>query len=202
MSEFRAVLFDLGGVILRSPIHEIGRFEQAQGLPSGLVNRHVHEQGGTGAWARHERGEIDFGTFLADFRHEFEVRGFEVDTAALMSLIDGSITPRPEMLDLVEELGRHGFLRAAITNNWHPFTDPEFVGRFDVFVESVVEGVRKPEPEIYRRCVERLGVGPSQCVMLDDLGPNLKPAREMGMETVKVVEPTQAIADLRAVLGI
>ena len=72
---------------------------------------------------------------------------------------------------------------------------------FDVFVESAVVGLRKPDPRIYALVCEKLGLEPSRVAFLDDIGRNLKPAREMGMTTIKVVDPHAALAELAAVLG-
>ena len=84
-----------------------------------------------------------------------------------------------------------------------PFSDDvlEVVGLFDELIQSSVEGCRKPELRIYEIACERLGVEPAACVFLDDLGINLKPARAMGMTTIKVVDPEEAIAELEAVVG-
>jgi putative hydrolase of the HAD superfamily len=202
MTRPEAVIFDLGGVVLGSPLEAIARFEVARGLPSGLVGRTVVASGARGAWARHERGELVGDAFLDAFAAEFAAAGHEVDTRALMGRIDGSIRPRPSMLRALRSLAADGYRLAAITNNWIPFGDSPIVGHFDVFVESVVEGVRKPEPEIYRRCLGRLGVDAESCVMLDDLGPNLKPARAMGMETIKVTSARQALEDLGELVGL
>jgi putative hydrolase of the HAD superfamily len=202
MSKFEAVIFDLGGVVLDSPLEAIARFESEHGLPPGLINRTVVTAGSSGAWGRHERGELGGDGFLDAFSAEFSSVGYEVDTRALMSRIDGSIRPRPSMLRALRLLKGDGYRLAAITNNWHPFGDAPIVGYFDVFLESVVEGVRKPEEEIYRRCVERLGVVGRACVMLDDLGPNLKPARAMGMTTIKVASANQALEELGELLAL
>ena len=72
---------------------------------------------------------------------------------------------------------------------------------FDVVLESSKIGVRKPEPRIYELACEALEVEPADCVFLDDLGINLKPARAMGMTTIKVVEPGDALAELEQVVG-
>ncbi len=197
-----AVIFDLGGVVFDSPLHEIARYEAELALPPGVVNRTVHESGPDGAWARHERGEADRATFLGLFAHELARAGVFVDTHDLMSRIDRSIAPRPVMVDAVRTLRASGMAVAAITNNWAPFPAEGIRQEFDVFVESVAEGVRKPEPEIYRRCLERLGVEPGRTVMLDDLGPNLKPARHMGMATIKVTDTDQALQALEALTGL
>lgn len=196
----QAVIFDLGGVVLDSPLEAIAEFEHRHGLMAGTVNGHVVATGGAGAWARHERGEIDRSEFLAAFRQEFAERGFDVDTKVLMDEIDRSIRVRPAMLELVGRLRRAGVATAALTNNWTPFGPSGLATHFDVMVESVVEGTRKPEPRIYRICVERLGVDATGCVMLDDLGPNLKPARAMGMRTVKVTSEEQAKDEVGRIL--
>ena len=76
------------------------------------------------------------------------------------------------------------------------------MAKFDAVVESSKVGIRKPERGFYALACELLGVEPPECVFLDDLGINLKPAKEMGMTTIKVGEPGPAIAELEGVLGI
>lgn len=196
-----AVILDLGGVVLDSPLGAIAAFEDRVGLPSGTVNGLVTETGDAGSWACHERGELAHEAFLADFAAEFAARGFDVDTAALMREIDASIRVRPRMLQAVDRLRAAGFGLAALTNNWNPFGSDGLVTHFDTVVESVVEGTRKPERRIYEICLERLGMRPEACIMLDDLGPNLKPARAMGMRTVKVISENHALAVLDELHG-
>ncbi len=196
-----AVLFDLGGVVFDSPLDEIARFEAEHGLPAGLVNATVAADD-DGAWARHERGELDTAEFLVAFADELAAAGYAVDTAELMRRIGASLRPRPLMLAAIDRLRDGGLAVAAVTNNWRPFGDDPIVGRFDTFVESVVEGVRKPDPEIYRRALDRLGCVAADAVMLDDLGPNLKTARAMGMTTIKVEDPVRALRDLGEVVGL
>lgn len=199
---WKGVIFDLGGVVLDSPLFEIARFEEEVGLPHGTVNGVVAAGGSNGAWARHERGELDRMAFLDAFRREFEPAGYDVDVDLLLDRIDGSIKPRKRMLGALNLLRSKGWRLGAITNNWTPFDPDGLPGYFDVFVESVVEGVRKPEPDIYIRCIQRMDVDPTACVMLDDIGGNLKPAAAMGMHTIKVSTPEQALADLAEVLDI
>jgi putative hydrolase of the HAD superfamily len=73
---------------------------------------------------------------------------------------------------------------------------------FDHIIESAKVGLRKPDPRIYRMMTDALGIDPKHCVYLDDLGVNLKPAREMGMTTIKVLKASQAIAELEAATGL
>ena len=197
-----AIVFDLGGVVLESPLHEIARFEREAGVAPGSVNRVVHERGAGGAWARHERGELSRAEFLSAFQLEFEEAGVALDARELLDRVDGSIAPRPVMVRALRTLADGPWKLAAITNNWIPFGADGLPAYFDVFVESVVEGVRKPEPEIYRRCLDRLDVDATRCIMLDDIGTNLKAPRAMGMHTIKVITPDQALAELSDVLGV
>ncbi len=203
MSRPEAVVLDLGGVVLDSPLEVIAAYEAETGLPAGIIDRTVAASGPGGSWARHERGELDRRTFLEAFAAELRAGGVEVDTAAeLMRRVDGRIRIRPRMLEAVRRLRAAGYAVAAVTNNWEPFAGGPLPSEFDVFLESVVEGVRKPDPEIYRRCVRALGTPPERILVLDDLGANLKSARAMGMETVKVESEAHALAVLSRRCGI
>lgn len=197
----RAVIFDLGGVVLDSPLEAIAAFEDRHAIPTGTVNAHVVASGDGGAWARHERGEISRQQFLEDFRAEFALAGIDLDTDELMADIDTSIRVRPAVLREVDRLSEAGIRVAALTNNWTPFESEGLASHFDVMVESVVEGTRKPEQRIYEICLERLGVPPGECVMFDDLGPNLKPARDLGMTTVKVTSADHVVQEVGHLLG-
>jgi putative hydrolase of the HAD superfamily len=111
---------------------------------------------------------------------------------------------RPQMVEAVRRC--HARLKTAmLTNNW--MVDDEggrlddLLPLFDVVVESAKAGVRKPDPRFYELACERLEIEPAEAVFLDDIGANLKPARQMGMTTIKVTDPDQAIADLEAVVG-
>jgi epoxide hydrolase-like predicted phosphatase len=107
------------------------------------------------------------------------------------------------MLEAIRRIRAAGLLVAAITNNWAG--GGEGTGAlgplFDVFLESSVVGMRKPDPRIYQLACARLRIEPSRAVFLDDIGSNLKPARALGMATVKVVEPEAALAELEGLLG-
>lgn len=198
----KAVLFDLGGVVLDSPLHTIALFEEDQGLPAGIVGRIVMQAGPDGAWARHERGEIGYREFLRCLEEEAREWEVDLDVAEMMERIESHVGVRPQMLEAVGRLRQEGFAVAAITNNWKGFTAPSLEDHFDTIVESCVEGVRKPEPEIYRRTLARLGVAPSETAMLDDIGYNLKTARNMGMTTIKVSDPDQALQELGELVGL
>jgi putative hydrolase of the HAD superfamily len=123
-----------------------------------------------------------------------------------MQGITVGFAPRPEMTRAIGLLRDAGLRVGALTNNWAQPGDrtrrgPRDLG-FHTVVESAVEGIRKPDPRIYALVCERLDVTPEVCVFLDDLGINLKPARAMGMTTIKVIDPTEALVELGGHLGL
>jgi putative hydrolase of the HAD superfamily len=198
-----AVIFDLGGVVLDSPLHAIARFERELGIPQGFVNRVVVESGPEGAWSRLERGELALEAFYDAFEADCARAGQRVSARTLMERIAQGSEPRPAMLAAVGRIRARGLRAAAITNNWGGDGDKTrpLRERFDVFVESCVLGIRKPDPRIYRHTLTELGVAGAEAVYLDDIGRNLKPARALGMHTIKVEDPGRALAELEELLG-
>ncbi len=199
---YRAVIFDLGGVVLDSPLHSIAAYEREQGIPAGFVNRVVIEAGPEGAWARLERGELAMEDFFGAFEAECREAG-QCLSAAEMFLRIGECGPRPAMLEAIRRIRGRGLAVAALTNNWVGEQDrtAEIRDHFDAFVESSVVGLRKPDPRIYHLACETLSIEPAEAVFLDDIGRNLKIARELGMTTVKVDQPDEALRELSELLG-
>src|SRR5881275_2462442 len=199
-----AVIFDLGGVLTESPLHAFTAYEREAGLPEGLIRRLNSTDPDSNAWARYERNELDVAGFSAAFEAEALAAGHRVEAARVLEALRGEL--RPEMVAAVHRLKEAGLPLGLLSNNVAPMerTGPlgELLGLFDAIVESSVEGVRKPEPEIYQRALTRLSdavgrpVEAGHCAYLDDLGINLKPARALGMHTIKVVDPGAALAEL------
>jgi putative hydrolase of the HAD superfamily len=202
-SALSAVIFDLGGVVLGSPLHAIAHFEREHGIPEGFVNRVVVESGPSGAWSRLERGELDLDGFYLDFEADCTRAGLRVPARPMMERISASSGPRPAMLLAVARIRSRGLKAAALTNNWGGEGDGtrSLRGHFDVFVESCVLGLRKPDPRIYEHTLAQLGVEATATVFLDDIGRNLKSARALGMATIKVDDPERALGELSALLG-
>ena len=198
----KAVLFDLGGVVFDSPLHVIASFEEDHDLEPGTVGRIVMGSGPDGAWACHERGEIDAETFEFRLREEARRFGVELDVSEMMRRIESNLGVRTPVLEAVRRLRENGLAVAAVTNNWKALDMSAIDGHFQIVVESHVEGVRKPEPEIYRRALARLGVESGEAAMLDDIGANLKTARHLGMATIKVTDPDGALRELGALVGL
>ncbi|MBI1394607.1 MAG: HAD-IA family hydrolase [Betaproteobacteria bacterium] len=205
----RAVIWDFGGVFTSSPFDAFRRYETTHGLPEGFL-RHVNTQSpDTNAWARLERAEITAAEFDAAFAEESAALGHRVPGADVVRLLFGEV--RPVMVEALRRC-RRVLRTACITNNFGDL-GPEIVSEararawreiaelFEFVLESSKVGVRKPEPAIYLMACERLGVAPEEAVFVDDLGINLKPARALGMKTVKVGSPEQALRELEALAG-
>ncbi len=199
----QATLWDFGGVIMSGPFEAFSRYERENGLPEGFIRQLNASNPDTNAWACLERGTIGHGEFCERFEAEARAAGGVVDAGAVVGLLRGQLRP-----GMVEALRRcHERLRTAlVTNN---FVSAErrsdevsaVFGHFDVIVESSKSGLRKPDPAIYELVCRQLEVEPSAVVFLDDLGVNLKPARQLGMTTIKVTDPDVALAELEAVVG-
>jgi putative hydrolase of the HAD superfamily len=208
-TRYDAVVFDLGGVVMPSPLDVFRTYEARTGLPHRFLSEVVLGGGDHGAWSRLERGELSMAEFENEFAAECTRAGGSVDVGALFAEVRSGSAPREVMVVAIERIRAAGIKTGALTNNWRdPRADDAnesqaLLGRiFDVVVESAVEGLRKPDPAIYRLVCERLGVESSATVFLDDLGVNLKPARAMGMATIKVTDPIAAVAELEELLGV
>lgn len=203
----RAVLWDFGGVVTESPFHAFSEFEARRGLPGGFLRMVNARDPDRNAWARFERGELTPEVFDRAFADEAGAAGHRVRGLDVIGLVYGPV--RPAMLAAIRACKRH-FLTACLTNNVKHAAPPpareqdwrEALSLFDRVIESSVLGVRKPEPRFYEMACAELDVEPSQAVFLDDLGINLKPARALGMHTIKVVDPDAALRDLRDLLQI
>jgi putative hydrolase of the HAD superfamily len=200
----RAVMFDFGGVISTSPFEAFAHLEAECGLPPGFIRRVNATNPDDNAWARLERSEIDIDTFAADWAAEARSLGHELDGRLVLERLAGDI--RPQMVAAIDTL-RKSYKTACLTNNFASServvseTVAEVYALFDAVLESRVLGVRKPDPRFYELACATLGVEPEESVFLDDLGVNLKPARLLGMHTIKVTDPDDALAELAEVLG-
>lgn len=197
-----AVLFDFGGVILSSPFDAFARYEAEHDLPPGFLRAVNATDPDTNAWARLERSEIDVDGFGAAFEEESAALGHRVPGWDVLALLAGDV--RPEMVEAVRRC-RERLKVALLTNNVTGLgatgVVADIVALFDLVVESSVVGVRKPDPAFYELACSSLGIDPAEAVFLDDLGINLKPARAMGMQTIKVGDPAVALAELEAIVG-
>ena len=202
-------MFDFGGVVTTSPFDAFAEYEVRLGVEVGTIRSINARRPDANAWARLERGEIDLAGFVDAFEAEAREVGVELSGEEVLACLVGR--PRPRVVEAVRRCSEH-LATAIVTNNFRPAaalgspSDPfDFAGLLDVVdvvVESSVEGVRKPEPAFYLLALERLGVEPGAAVLLDDLGVNLKPARALGITTIKVVDPDEALDELGVLVGL
>ncbi|MBK8272068.1 MAG: HAD-IA family hydrolase [Sphingomonadales bacterium] len=205
--DVKAVIWDFGGVVTSSPFEAFSRYEAERGLPADTIRRINATDPDSNAWARFERAEIDAAAFDRLFAEEAARIGHDVRGAEILALLSGDV--RPAMVAAIDTIKSCGFRTGCITNNVPAghgagmaltLGKAESIGaimaRFDHVIESSKAGIRKPDPRIYLMMCDALGVAPAQCVYLDDLGINCKPAAALGMRAIKVVSEAQALADL------
>jgi putative hydrolase of the HAD superfamily len=203
VSDIRAVFWDFGGVILASPFDAFAAYEREHGLPPDFIRSVNTVDPDTNAWARIERRELTPEEFDVAFAEESARLGHRVPGGDVLDLLHGEV--RPQMVAALDRVIDAGYVTACLTNNVSSDVRDDVVpimARFHHVVESSKVGSRKPEPAFYERGCELAGVEPDEVVYLDDLGINLKPARAMGMTTIKVADPDDAIDELADVLGI
>ncbi|MEE2683344.1 MAG: HAD-IA family hydrolase [Actinomycetota bacterium] len=207
---FSAVLFDFGGVITSSPFEGFEAYEEELSLPKGIIRQINSSDPNENAWAKFERNQISRDEFYAQFEAEAAELGYEISAERVLDCLETEL--RPNMVELLRELSGE-YKVGILTNNLIENFDEEgerevdptahllsVKGYVDAIIESSKLGVRKPEPLFYKIACETLAVNPKECVFLDDLGINLKPARKMGMTTIKVINEEQAIRDLKGIL--
>lgn len=208
----KAVFWDFGGVFTTSPFQAFRRFEAENGLPQDFIRGINATNPDTNAWARFERSELTLEEFDRAFEAESGAAGYPVPGRRVIELLAGDV--RPEMVAALRRI-RDEFRVACITNNVRAGEGrgmqlsseraeevEAIMGLFEYVIESSKLGVRKPDPRIYQHACEQVGVAPEEVVYLDDLGINLKPARNLGMATIKVVDPATALVELERLLGL
>ena len=203
-----AVIWDFGGVFTTSPFEAFARYERENELPADLIRKINSQNHLTNAWARFERAELDLGGFDKAFADEALAMGYYVPGKDVIALLTGDL--RPEMVEALRRI-KARYKTGCITNNvpsnqtgskdGNLLYARDIVSLFDHVIESAKTGIRKPDPRIYEMMCEALDVPPAHCIFLDDLGVNLKPARAMGMQTIKVESGPQAIAALEKLTG-
>ncbi len=208
----KAVFWDFGGVILTSPFEAFNKYERENGLPLDFIRGVNARNPESNAWAQLEKSAVGLDGFCTLFEAETRALGHEVPGRDVLGLLSGEV--RPAMVEALRRVRQH-FRIACLTNNVRHGDGPgmarsaakaaqvaEVMALFHDVVESSKVGVRKPEPRFYEMACEIAGVAPEEVVFLDDLGVNLKPARAMGMQTIKVLGPDQALGELEEILQI
>lgn len=207
-----AIIWDFGGVFTSSPFEAFNELEAQAGAPPDFIRSLNATNPDDNAWAQFESNAVSLDEFDELFAQEARAQGHEIRGRDVIARLSGTL--RPRMVNVLDVCKQH-FRVACITNNVRAGSGPGMssdsdkanavaavMARFDVLIESSKEGIRKPDPAIYTMACEQLGVAPDTCVFLDDLGINLKPARAMGMQTIKVLNEAQAIDELSQLTGL
>ena len=207
----KAVFWDFGGVITSSPFDSFNIFEESQNLPKDIIRKINSTNPDNNAWAKLERSEIDQETFDSLFELESQEFGFSIRGKQVLTLLKGQI--RPEMVKALKKI-KNKLVQGCLTNNIQStnnqeiqkentstsISHQEIMGLFDFVFESSKENVRKPDPRFYELACDRGKVNPREVVFLDDLGINLKPARVLGMKTIKVIKADLALRELQGLI--
>ena len=212
MNSIKAVFWDFGGVITTSPFDSFNLYEEKHGLEKDFIRRVNSTNPDSNAWAKLERNQIDLSEFNDLFLNESTNLGYPIQGVDVIGLLQGQI--RPEMIEALEAI-KGNLIQACLTNNIvSPETQPsdqnvsiagkneEIMNLFDFVIASSEQNVRKPDPAFYDLALNHAGIKAEEAVFLDDLGINLKPARELGMYTIKVTNAHEALKELNAVLPI
>ena len=203
--KFKAVFWDFGGVITSSPFQAFSSFEKENNLPKDFIRRVNSTNPYENAWAKLESSKISLEEFDKLFALESENLGYKIEGSKILELLQGSVVP--EMVKMLEVLKEESFLLACLTNNFNANEDKSaldnnnqerqrILGLFDYIIESREVGVRKPEDKFYEIALTATGCDPAEVIFLDDLGINLKPAKALGMTTIKVVDHIESIKKL------
>ena len=210
--KLEAILWDFGGVFTTSPFENFNLLEERCGAPRDFIRTLNSVNPTTNAWAKFESNQVSLEEFDELFAKESKLAGHEIRGKEVISMLSGDL--RPKMVELLK-LCKEQYKVACITNNVKAGRGPgmstdddkaskvsKVMAQFDDVIESSIEGIRKPNPEIYKLACRRISVEPEKCLFIDDLGINLKPAKELGMKTIKVLSEAQALKDICLITNI
>jgi putative hydrolase of the HAD superfamily len=200
-AEYRGLLVDFGGVLTTDVFASFQAFCETEGLePSRVRELFMADE-----TARQLLFDLEVGALTEE---EFEPKFAAVleiaEHAGLIDRLFGGMRPDERMLDAVRAAKRGGVKTGLISNSWGKgrYDRTLFPELFDGVVISGEIGLRKPDPRIYELGAESVGLEPAQCVFVDDLPGNLKPARELGMATVHHRDAEETVAQLEELLGV
>ncbi|KAH1172864.1 bifunctional epoxide hydrolase 2-like [Mauremys mutica] len=216
----RLVLFDVGGVIFTpSPLGAFGRYEASLALPRNFLQNVMVGAGPDGPYARAMRGEIALSQLVSEL--EEDCKKFAAssgaslpETFSVAQVFEDFMTQgklNTAVLQAAVTLRNNGFRTCVLTNNWiddgpqrriTALVNSLLRRHFDLVIESCRVGLQKPDPRIYEYALDVLKAKPQEVIFLDDMGANLKPAREMGIATILVKDTNAALKELQDLCGI
>ena len=209
----KAIFWDFGGVITSSPFEAFNVFEKNNNLPSDFLRKVNSTNPDDNAWAKLERSEVNLEEFDLLFEEESNELGHAVKGKEVIALLQGQI--RPEMVNALQKI-KGKLIQACLTNNIQSLKKETFeennvsvsgkheeiMKLCDFGIESSKVNLRKPDPAFYKLACEKAEIEPFEAVFLDDLGINLKPAKILGMKTIKVIDSIDALQELQKLIPI
>lgn len=209
----KAIFWDFGGVITSSPFEAFNVFEKNNNLPLDFLRKVNSTNPDDNAWAKLERSEVNLEEFDLLFEEESNELGHSVKGKEVIALLQGQI--RPEMVNALQKI-KGKLIQACLTNNIQSLNKETFeennvsvsgkheeiMKLFDFVIESSKVNLRKPDPAFYKLACEKAEIEPFEAVFLDDLGINLKPAKILGMKTIKVIDSIDALQELQKLIPI
>jgi putative hydrolase of the HAD superfamily len=211
MAEVRAIVSDFGGVLTTPLLSSFVAVQDEIGISPealGKAMRAATEGRGQNPLFELERGEIaetEFLDLLSDALTP--LAGHRPHLHRFREIYFEALHPNEEMIALMRELKASGLKMAMLTNNvreweplWRSMLPVDEI--FEEIVDSAFVGCRKPEARIYELTLERIGMPAEACLFVDDLAPNIEGAEAAGMSAVHFRDNAQAIAEIRAALGL
>ena len=212
MSGVRAVISDFGGVLTTPLLHSFAAFQDTTGISPetlGFAMQRLAERDGEHPLFALEKGEITEAAFLERIAGQLEADlGRRPEMHRFSEIYFEALEPNPPMIELMRRLRDSGQRMALLTNNvreweslWRSMLPVDEI--FELVVDSAFVGMRKPDSPIYELTVERLGdgIGPAECLFVDDVAVNVEAARELGMRAVHFHSNEQAIDEIEAALA-
>lgn len=210
-NQYSSIFWDFGGVITSSPFEAFNKFEKENKLPENFLRKVNSTNPENNAWALLEQSKINQEEFDKLFFQESSQLGHGVAGLKVLNLLEGDL--RMGMVSVIRKLNELGFTQACLTNNFIPSNEnqpdmidldkkAEVFDLFDFVFESKEIGLRKPDQAFYDHVIKEVNILPNKIIFLDDLGINLKPAKAMGITTIKVISESQAKKDLGEILNI
>jgi putative hydrolase of the HAD superfamily len=207
----KAVISDFGGVLTTPLLRSFSALQDKIGIEAGTLGRamqRIAERDGEHPLFELERGKITETDFLATLSRELAADlGHEPELHRFSEIYFDALEVNEPMIGVMRDARSRGYRMALLTNNvreWEPFWRAMVPVDeiFEVIVDSAFVGLRKPEAEIYELTVERLGdgLGPSDCLFIDDVEVNIDAARRLGMHAVHFRTNEQAIPEIEAAL--
>ncbi|XP_066566329.1 bifunctional epoxide hydrolase 2 isoform X1 [Amia ocellicauda] len=220
MSARKAVVFDVGGVLLTPAVPVLFRqYEESVGLPRDFLQKTILSGGPENVFVQAEKGQLTLTQMVSQFEAECHKsarnEGFSLPAQfsiqKLFKQLSAALKVNQPMLDAAVKLRDHGFATCVLTNNWVDDSAQRertaqilstLSGHFDLIVESCRVRMRKPEASIYSYTLDNLKTKPQETIFLDDIGANLKVARDMGMATIRVRDTHEALMELQTLSGV